>query len=265
MKSKFAFEIIDGFRRTAGSNKSSISAGNKQLLQELVGRATDNKLSHVLEACQKRLEALLEDRNRIGRVLHDDVLRPLLAITSRLASRRQTGLNLPSETPCPEDRSIEHLNKLISEIRKVIRDLEEGEVQEFDLMSEMHSMINSYRLVGRLDIEMIIQAHVLNLLTKEEKHEVLNITREALSNCAHHAQATRAIIKLNHSRARIRLIIMDNGIGFVPAKTESRGYGLPNIKTRVRKLGGRLQVRSQKGRGTRIVAEFTLEPILAPT
>ena len=123
-------------------------------------------------------------------------------------------------------------------------------------------MINSYKLLGRLDIELIIQAHAITLMTKEEKHEVLDITREALNNCIRHAQATRAIIKLNHSRASIRLTIMDNGIGFIATASQRRGYGLTNIENRVRKLGGRLHIQSRKGRGTRILAEFALEPIL---
>lgn len=264
MSSKFAFHVIKGFREIPGRSESLISSGNGQLLQHLVGKGTENDLSLVLEACQKRLNALLEDRNQIGRVLHDCVLLPLFAITSSLTTRRQLCLNLPSDNQCHGDQLIEHLNELTLKIRRVIRGLEEGEVQEFDLMSEMHAMINSYKLIGHLHIEPIIQADALTLLTNEEKHEVLNIAREALGNCVRHAQASRAIIKLSHSSARIRLAIMDNGIGFIPTESQG-GFGLPNIKTRVQKLGGRLHVRSQKGRGTRVVAEFSLEPILAPT
>ena len=268
MKTHFPFQIIDGFRGAGGRNESSILSGvasdDNHILQQLVGNVTDNNLSLVLEACQKRLDALLEDRSRIGRDLHDCVLQPLFAITSSLEGHRETCTTIPSEGRCSRDQSIQQLNKLIQEIRRMIRDLEEGKVQEFDLMSEMHSMVNSYEPLGRLAIELIIQSHALTLLTQEEKRELFNISREALSNCIRHAQATRAIIKLNHSRAKIRLAVMDNGIGFSLSEAQSRGYGLPNMETRARKLGGRLHVRSQKGRGTRIVAEFALEPILAP-
>ena len=268
MKHQFPFQIIEGFRGAAGRNESSISSGvasdENRMLQQLVGETPDNHLSLVLEACQKRLDALLEDRIHVGRDLYDCVLQPLFAITSSLESHCQPCTNMPSEAKCSRGQSIEQLNKLIQEIRRMIRDLEEGGVQEFDLMSELHAMINSYEPLGQLEIELIIQSHALNLLTQEEKREVFNITREALSNCVRHAQATRATIKLNHSRAKIRLAIRDNGIGFSPTETHSRGYGLTNIETRIRKLGGRLHVRSQKGQGTRIVAEFALEPILAP-
>jgi two-component system, NarL family, sensor kinase len=265
MANRFPFQIIEGFRGATRGDEPSISSGvtsDENHILQIIGEATDNNLSLVLEACQKRLDALLEDRNRIGRHLQDCVLQPLFAITSKLASHRQACTDLPSDTSCSRDQSLLQLAKLIQEIRRVIRNLEEGSVQEFDLMSERRSMIDCYEPLGELAIELIIQSHVLQLLTQEEKREVFNITREAVNNCVRHAQATRAIIKLNHSGAKIRLAIMDNGTGFCPGHTRSHGYGLPNIETRVRKLGGQLHVRSRKGRGTKIVAEFPLEPIM---
>jgi signal transduction histidine kinase len=261
MPNRFPFHIIEGFRGATRGHEPAVTSDENHIL-EIIGEATDNNLSLVLEACQKRLDALLEDRNRVGRHLQNCVLQPLFAVTSKLASHRQACTDLPSDTSCSQDQSLLQLNKLIQEIRSIIRNLEEGAVQEFDLMSEMRSMINCYEPLGELAIELIIQSHVLQLLTQEEKREVFNITREAVNNCVRHAQATRAIIKLNHSGAKIRLAITDNGTGFCPVHTQSRGYGLPNIQTRVRKLGGHLHVRSRKGRGTKIVAEFPLEPIM---
>ena len=259
MPNNFPFHIIEGFRGATRGHESCIASGataNENHILKIIGEATDSNLSLVLEACQKRLDALLEDRNRIGRDLQDRVLQPLFAITTNLAGDRHACTNLSADTGWIRDQSLLQLNKLIQEIRRIIRNLEEGGVEEYDLMSEMHSMINSYEPLGELAIELIIQSHALQLLTQEEKREVFSITREAINNCVRHAQATRAIIKLDHRGARIRLAIMDNGIGFCPFDTSSRGYGLPNIETRVKKLGGQLHVRSRKGRGTKIVAEF---------
>lgn len=269
MKNQFPFQIIDGFRRGSAADKSSFSSGvassENQLLQQLVGRATEADLPLILEASQKRLTALLEDRNRIGRDLHDCVLQPLFGITLSLETHRLTCTNLHSEINCSCEQSVKQLNKLIEKIRRIIRGLEEGAVQEFDLLSEMNSLISTYEPLGQLQIELIVQSQALNLLTQEEKRELFNITREALNNCIRHAQATRATIKLNHSNDKIRLAIVDNGIGFSPSENQSRGYGLPNMETRAKKLGGQLHVRSERGRGTRIIAEFALEPSLCST
>jgi len=265
MPNQFPFQIIHGLR-TATDRKESASSDRscdgERIVQQLMGEATDHNLSLILEACQKRLDGLLEDRNRIGRHLHDRVLRPLFAITSYLASNWQTCMHTTSGAVRPQDQSLTQLNVLIRELRRVIRELEEGTIQEFDLLSEMYAMVDSYEPLSKLAIQLIIQSHVLKLLTQEEQREVFNISREAINNCVRHAQATRATIRLDHSKAKIRLAIMDNGVGFSPTETQPRGYGLSNIQNRIKKLGGQLRVRSRKGRGTAIVAEFALEPIL---
>jgi signal transduction histidine kinase len=270
MTNHFPFRIIDGFLATnnkAPHNEASLSSGfpvNKtQLLQHLVGDAAETNLLLVLEAFQKRLDGLLDDRIRVGRNLHDRVLGPLFTITLSLKAHHETCTSAFEDAQCFCKQSIEQLNKAIQDIRKIIRTLEEGEIQEFDLMSEMYSMINTYERLG-LQIELIIESQALNLLTQQEKCELFTIAREALSNSLRHARATRATVKLRHSKARMCLAVLDNGIGFNSSQDQPRGYGLSNMESRARKLGGRLHIRSQRGRGTTIIAEFALEPILTP-
>ena len=271
MTNQFRFQIIDGLlprgEKAPSSQPASPSGGpsaSNQLLKHLEGDVAENNMPLVVEGFQNRLDALLQDRARTGRNLHDDVLRPLLTMSLRLNAHRHTCASASSEAQCLWDESIATLNKVIHDTRKLIQVLEEGEVQGFDLMSELYSMINTYEALGGLHIELYIESHTLDLLTQEEKRELLTITREALNNCIRHAQATRAVVKLHQSKAGICLAILDNGIGFSSTETQSRGYGLSHMESRARKLGGKLHVRSQKGRGTTIIAEFALEPTLAP-
>jgi two-component system, NarL family, sensor histidine kinase DevS len=268
MRNHFPFQIIDGFLATPGKAphrtprlSAGCSSATTPVLQHLVGDPVESNLPLVLESFQKRVDALLHDRSRLGRHLHDCVLRPLLTIGVRLHGQTYRGLS--SVTPHPCRQSIAQLNKVIHETRRIIRDLEEGDIQEFDLMSEMSSMITTYELLGQFQIESIIEPQTLHLLTQEEKHELFTITREALSNCIRHAHATRATVKLHQANAKMYLAILDNGIGFSSGDTQ-RGYGLSNIETRAKRLGGRLRIRSRKGRGTAIIVQFVLEPVLTP-
>ena len=96
---------------------------------------------------------------------------------------------------------------------------------------------------------------------KKEGEVILNIVREALSNCARHANATRAVISIRMRDARIQVSIQDNGIGF-SAAGQPRGCGLANMEARAKRLGGALRVQSKKGAGTHVIAEFSLEPEL---
>jgi signal transduction histidine kinase len=152
------------------------------------------------------------------------------------------------------------LNRLIHEVRGLIRSLESGHVQAFDLGSELDSLIETYRQISPLDIRTDIAAGAADMVTNEEKRELLLIVREAISNCVRHAEARHAAVSLYARSNRLRLLIADDGVGFAQGATSQRGYGLANMAARAKKLGGRLLVRSQTGKGTRILVEFALEP-----
>jgi signal transduction histidine kinase len=133
-------------------------------------------------------------------------------------------------------------------------------VREFDLAGELQNLIDTYRQVSPLHITTDIVPGVVTKTTNEEKREVLMITREAVSNCVRHARAVHATVSLYGHGNHIRLLIADDGIGFTQEAIRRKGYGLANIAARAKKLGGRLLVRSQLGKGTRILVEFILEP-----
>jgi signal transduction histidine kinase len=103
----------------------------------------------------------------------------------------------------------------------------------------------------------------IEVLTKEEEREILCIAREALSNCVRHANATHAAISIRKRGDRIRVQISDDGQGFAMRDGRPRGYGLVNMTERAKKIGGTLQICSKESHGTEIIAEFSLEPVLA--
>jgi signal transduction histidine kinase len=211
---------------------------------------------------EDRLTTLIDDREHLARELHDCVLQALYAIGLNLeASRRM----IPSSTPDLHRSSsnvVAQLNRLIQEVRGMIRSLESGTVQEFDLQAELRALAATYADAGHLRITTNISPDVVALLTHEEQREVLKILREAVSNSARHANAANVAISLHARGSTVRLHVCDDGIGFKNDESHPRGYGLANMAARAKKLGGRLRIRSRIGRGTRIVVEFALEPAL---
>jgi signal transduction histidine kinase len=146
----------------------------------------------------------------------------------------------------------------------MIRELESGTVQEFDLSSELNTLRTTYEQTGRLRVKLDLQRTALEVLTNEEEREILNIAREALSNCARHAHASCATVSVRMRETRIRVTIQDDGVGFSTAVDHPCGYGLANMEARAKKLGGTLRVQSKTGGGTQVTAEFSLEPVLTP-
>ena len=264
-------QIIDGFRQSPTGLCHTPSAqgphlrqsGEKSLYLHPSG-LTGGELTEALKTTERRLSSLLEDRTRIGRDLHDCILQSLYVIGLNLETSLRVSPHRTPDAKQSSDQVVEQINQLIHEIRRMICGLAAGTVQEFDLTSELTTMRATYEQAGRLQITLDLQPKAIEVLTNEEEREILNIVREALSNCARHADATHATVSLRLRGARVRVAISDDGTGFEANKKPGAGYGLANMAARAKRLGGHLKIRSQVGQGTHIIAEFSLELILSP-
>lgn len=269
MKDRRRFQIIERFRQSPGKlaqQRVSLAQGIPHdqaesfpcLLSEQVG----SSLAEALKASEQRLSALLHDRSRIGRELHDSVLQALYAIGLSLGQTRrlQKGMLRTAQLPC--DQAADQLNKVIQEIRRMIQSVESESIDPFRLVSELQSLAQTFEQVSALRIRVEVDPAAEEILTGEEARELVTITREALSNCVRHASATRIVIALRQIGSRVQLSICDNGSGFDVEHGLAKGIGFAHMENRVRKIGGRLDIQSTVGRGTCITADVYLQPIL---
>lgn len=257
------FQLLEGgLRSTSGLSFSQTVRPSREsfTIQHLEPCA--GELTTAFKATEQRLHKLLEDRSRIGRDLHDCVLQSLYAIGLSIETSKRIRQDKSEEDKLSSASMIEQINQLIHEVRGMIRELESGTVQEFDLSSELNALRTTYEQTGHLDVKLDLQRSAIEVLTHEEEREILNIIREALSNCARHAHATRVVVSIRMRGTRVRVHIHDDGIGFTPVAGQPRGYGLTNMEARAKKLGGTLRVQSKTGGGTQVTAEFSLEPLL---
>ena len=260
---KTQFQLLKGgllATSTLAQTKSARPSRKSLGMNELEPCA--GELTTVFQAREQRLHQLLEDRSRLGRDLHDSVLQSLYALGLTIESSHRIRHTSGVETYQSQQKVIEQVNRLIHEIRGMIRELESDALREFDLSSELTALQTTYEQAGHLNVKLDLQRHAIEMLTHEEEREILNIVREALSNCVRHAHATQAMVSIRMKDTRVRVSIQDDGIGFAPVSGLSRGYGLTNMETRAKKLGGMLRIQSRTGKGTQITAEFSLEPVL---
>ena len=259
---KTNFQLLEGGLLSTSAAAARSLRPPKEPLDRCRLEPSAGDLTIALKAAERRLHQLLEDRSRIGRDLHDCVLQSLYAIGLTIETARRLRYNNSKEAKRFDHEISVQINQLIHEVRGMIRELESGTVQEFDLPSELGVLRTTYAQTGRLDVQLDLQQNAIEVLTHEEEREILNIVREALSNCARHAHATQALVSVRMRDTRVRISIQDDGIGFAQEPGPSRGYGLTNMEARAKKLGGTLRVQSKIGKGTQIMAEFSLEPLL---
>jgi signal transduction histidine kinase len=255
------FHVIHGSRDRI-SEAQGIQRSNTAVESNYSAKSRSDDLSMCLRAMEKRSATLLEERGRLTKDLHDCVLQSLYAIGLNLQTTYRSSVHGSPDTARSGNPVAGQLNRLIQEVRGMIRSLESGSVQEFDLVAELQNVIDTYSQLSPLHITTDIASSVVTRATNEEKREILMIVREAVSNCVRHARAVHATVSLYAREDHLRLLIADDGIGFTQEGIRRKGYGLANMAARAKKLGGRVLVRSHVGKGTRILVEFLLEPSL---
>lgn len=204
-----------------------------------------------------RALAVVEERERIGRELHDGIIQRIYGVTLGLDDVPEVALRDPAAAAERVDRAIDTLHEAIREIRTFIYGLRPSLDDEGSIGPALESLAEETRLNTAMQIE--VTAGMVVGLSPTVRGELLNIAREALSNAVRHAAATRATIEISEADGELRLEIADDGTGFNTGALAGDGHhGLANMLRRADSLGGSLVLESAPGRGTRIIVTVPL-------
>ncbi len=202
---------------------------------------------------QEQRLAILEERQRIGRDLHDGVIQSIYAVGLMLDDALELAPDDPAEASARIERAIESINLTIRDIRNFIFGLRPEPLDQAGLVEALAAMAEEFRVNTMVDIALEVNGPADFELPPEDTGQLLQLAREALSNVARHAHAGHAEIDLVADDRALQLAIVDDGVGFDPAARRGPGHmGLGNMKTRAAELGGELLVESGVGRGTRV-------------
>ena len=252
-----------------------IRAGNQQLgqiyLTEKIGAseftADDEKIIQMLAAYaaaaiqNARLHenthrlAVLEERERIGMDLHDGIIQAIYGVGLSLESALHSFEDDPQDAKTRVQRSIESLNQAIRDLRGYILDLRPRQMGNEGLMSGLNRLITEFRANTLANVQLAGTENELKDLPQSHSMVLFHIGQEALANVAKHARAKQVDISLWSTDERVLMEIHDNGKGFEMEKMNaSIGHGLANIQTRVRAVGGDVDISSVVDEGTTVLA-----------
>jgi len=208
--------------------------------------------------------AVVEERERIGRDLHDGVIQRMYGVALGLDDVAELASRDPVAAGERIDRAIDALHETIAEVRTFIYGLRPGLDTAGSLGSALESLAEETRLNTTIEID--VAAQRVAKLSPVARGELLSIAREALSNVVRHAGATRATIEVAVSDGKLRLVIADDGAGFdVTAPVPDGHHGLANMRRRAESLGGALVAESASGAGARIIVTVPLPDQRAPS
>ena len=191
---------------------------------------------------QRRL-TLFEDRDRIGRDLHDLVIQRLFAVGLGLqgASRLSTQPDVAERL----ERAVDDLDATIKDIRRAIFGL--GALESAgDVQTEVTRLIDRAASTMKFRPSLRFEGPVRTLVSDDVAPHLLAVLGEALSNASRHSGATSVEVELSAGDT-VSLVVRDNGRGMDPGVSES---GLANIRHRAEQCGGTFTVDSQPGEGT---------------
>ncbi len=206
--------------------------------------------------------AIMDERERIGKDLHDGIIQSLYAVGLSLEDVPDLMTDDPAEAAARVDRAIESLNLTIRDIRNFIFGLRPELLEEADLAASISTLADEFRLNTLIDVELDLEATPRGI-PPEARIQLLQIAREALSNIARHAKASRASIAVALEGEKLRLVVADNGRGFDLSVPRDAGHqGLRNMADRATELGGELAIDSTPGAGTRIIVTLPLRTLV---
>jgi signal transduction histidine kinase len=199
------------------------------------------------------LLAQAEDHERIAGDLHDHVIQELFALGMKLQS--QAARSDPA-TAARVNGYIDTLDEVIKKIRASIFGLQQPRQAPISLQARVLEIIDEHAPQLGFTAGVSFAGAPGPGLDETLAHDILAVTREALSNCARHARATAVSIALTLQDGLITLEITDNGRGL---GTPARSSGLASMRRRAENNGGTLQITAPAGGGTRLT--WTARPV----
>lgn len=195
----------------------------------------------------ERLQALAEDRERIGRELHDGIIQSIYAAGLLLESILPIIPTDPKRAQAQLGRVMDSLNTTIQDIRRYIFDLR-SDMSDDDLQTGIERLLRDFHINTLLETEFEVAGDVRLITSMQRRRHIFQIVREALANTAKHARARWVQVRLVYDDENLVLTISDDGIGMEKLLV-SKGYGLRNIRERARLLDGTLRIESAPGAG----------------
>lgn len=201
-------------------------------------------------ASQARFTAIVEERQRLARELHDAVSQQLFAISMTATALSRT-LDKDPEKAKHQIVLIEEMASVAqSEMRALLLHLRPVHLEGKRLTDGLRDLVQE--LESRVQIAISTDFDEDISLPKGIENHLFRIVQEALSNTLRHARASKLALTLKKIGETVYMTIRDNGIGFDPNEQKQASYGLKTMQERANELGGSLDIVSAPGKGTRI-------------
>jgi signal transduction histidine kinase len=195
--------------------------------------------------------AVVEDRERIARDLHDSVIQDLFAVG--LGLQGMSGKVSDESAAATLESSVDRLDAAVETLRSYVFKLRAGPQQPLELDDRLQELVS--RMGSAYPSEVRLEMAIAQSGDGALNDEILRLVSEALSNALRHSGAAHVDVLVESDTTGWRLRVQDDGIGF-DTDLESQGMGLSNLSARAKRLKGAISITSSHGIGTMVEIEI---------
>jgi signal transduction histidine kinase/ligand-binding sensor domain-containing protein len=201
---------------------------------------------------RQRFLAVLDERRRLSRELHDTLEQGLAGIALQVDSARQHLGRRPGVVERCLETALRMVEYSREETRRTVNQLRSQALERGDIARAVGDLASELTSGGKATVKVEVQG-VPRRMSVAAEHHLFRIAQEALTNAVTHAQASRVNVVLAFTDDAVELAVSDDGRG-IPSEKPDGGlrFGLSGMRERARALGTRLQVESAPGQGTTI-------------
>jgi signal transduction histidine kinase len=246
----------DQTRLIQASLALAIAAVASTLIIFLRARLQRREAAMARDRSESRFAAILTERNRMARELHDTLAQGLTAVSAQVEAARQVvGLQAPAAAPFLQ-QARDALRATLAEARASVWEMRSQMLEQYELEGALRRIAEQLIPADTVRFSLEVEGQTRPLPTGVE-NALLRIGQEALSNALRHGRPTSIQMVLKYLPNGIELITHDDGVGFdttlpPPSSTLHSGFGLIGMKERATLLGGSLKLSSQADQGAEV-------------
>jgi signal transduction histidine kinase len=203
---------------------------------------------------QAQAQAILQERQRLARELHDSVYQELYGICLSATAGREALETEPTQSIAALERVILHADVGLAEIRALLFELRPELLETEGLVAALDKRAEVLR--ARYNLAVDVNLGEEPDISIESKHTLFRIAQESLHNITKHAHASNLTLRLVQEQQELVLEVRDNGKGFDPAGPFPGHFGLQSMHERAASLDGTISIESAPGNGTTVSARI---------
>jgi PAS domain S-box-containing protein len=208
---------------------------------------------------QAKQAAILEERNRIARDIHDSLAQSLTGIVMQLNAATEFLAREPDRTQACITRAQDLAKQGLAEARRSVWLLYQSDRTACGLSDSLKRLVEQMTTGTTARISLSVDGTPY-CLDATVSMNLLRIAQESLTNALRHAKPQIIHLELTYTSERIQLRVSDDGCGFNPQQTGGRGLGLVGMSDRAGAIGAQLQIRSKLGAGTETTVTVAIAP-----